>query len=122
MFGAIVRARTPSTVPAPDEEHGIGSVRVAFVYMGRLFGTDGVRGTFGEDLTTDLAFGLGRAGVTVLRRHEPGRLSLVVGRDTRGSGEALEAAIVAGASRGGGRRDARGRRAHAGDRLPHDAT
>ena len=69
--------------------------------MGRLFGTDGVRGTFGEDLTTDLAFGLGRAGVTVLRRHEHGRLSLVVGRDTRGSGEALEAAIVAGAREAG---------------------
>jgi phosphoglucosamine mutase len=55
--------------------------------MGRLFGTDGVRGTYGEDLTTDLAFALGRAGVTVLRRYEPGQLSLVVGRDTRASGE-----------------------------------
>jgi phosphoglucosamine mutase len=69
--------------------------------MGRLFGTDGVRGTFGKDLTTDLAFVLGRASVTVLRRYEHGQLSLVVGRDTRGSGEALESALVAGALEGG---------------------
>jgi phosphoglucosamine mutase len=69
--------------------------------MARLFGTDGVRGTFGEDLTTDLAFALGRAGVTVLRRYEQGRLSLVVGRDTRASGEPLEAALVAGAREAG---------------------
>ncbi len=64
--------------------------------MGRLFGTDGVRGVFGRDLTTELAYGLGRAAVEVLRRHEPHPLSIVVGRDTRASGEPLEQALVEG--------------------------
>lgn len=69
--------------------------------MGRLFGTDGVRGVFGRDLTTELAYGLGRAAVEVLRRHEPGRLTIVVGRDTRVSGEPLEQALVEGMRAGG---------------------
>ncbi|MGH2660658.1 MAG: phosphoglucosamine mutase [Actinomycetota bacterium] len=64
--------------------------------MERLFGTDGVRGVFGRDLTTDLAYGLGRAAVVVLRRREPHPLTIVVGRDTRASGEPLEQALVAG--------------------------
>ncbi len=64
--------------------------------MGRLFGTDGVRGEYGRDLTDDLARGLGRAGGSVLRRHGAGALSVVVGRDTRASGEPLEAALVEG--------------------------
>ena len=37
--------------------------------MGRLFGTDGVRGLAGTELTRELAAGLGRAAVTVLGRH-----------------------------------------------------
>jgi phosphoglucosamine mutase len=64
--------------------------------MGRLFGTDGVRGVYGRELTDDLAFGLGRAGVVVLRRQRQGPLRLVVGRDTRESGEPLANALVAG--------------------------
>ncbi len=64
--------------------------------MGRLFGTDGVRGVFGRDLTTDLARGLGRAAAVVLRRHERDRPVLVVGRDTRASGIPLERALVEG--------------------------
>lgn len=64
--------------------------------MGRLFGTDGVRGVFGRDLTTELAYGLGRAAVIVLRGHEPQRITMVVGRDTRASGEPLEQALVEG--------------------------
>lgn len=64
--------------------------------MGRLFGTDGVRGVYGRDLTTDLAYGLGRAAVLALQRYEEGHLKLVVGRDTRASGEPLEQALVAG--------------------------
>ena len=64
--------------------------------MGRLFGTDGVRGVYGRELTDDLAFGLGRAAVVVLRRHGHGGVRLVVGRDTRGSSEPLERALVAG--------------------------
>ncbi len=64
--------------------------------MGRLFGTDGVRGVYGRDLTDDLAYSLGRAAVLALRRYEEGHLKLVVGRDTRASGEPLEQALVAG--------------------------
>ena len=65
--------------------------------MGRLFGTDGVRGEFGRDLTPELARDLGRAAVSVLRRRGAGPLTLLVGRDTRASGEILERALVEGA-------------------------
>ncbi len=64
--------------------------------MGRLFGTDGVRGVYGRDLTDELAFGLGRAAVAVLARYEPKRRTLVIGRDTRASGEPLERALAEG--------------------------
>ena len=70
--------------------------------MGRLFGTDGVRGEFGRDLTTDLARALGRAAVPVLRRHEHERPRFVIGRDTRSSGEPLESALVEGIVTAGG--------------------
>jgi len=64
--------------------------------MGRLFGTDGIRGVANADLTPELAFAIGRAGAAVLARDAaPGR-PIVVGRDTRVSGPMLEAAIVAG--------------------------
>ena len=64
--------------------------------MGRLFGTDGVRGVFGRDLTTDLARDLGRAAVVVLRRDADGPLTFVLGRDTRASGGPLEDALAEG--------------------------
>lgn len=70
--------------------------------MGRLFGTDGVRGLAGTELTADLANGLGRAAVVVLGRHGAGRASLVVGRDPRVSGEWLEGALVEGILAAGG--------------------
>jgi phosphoglucosamine mutase len=70
--------------------------------MGRLFGTDGVRGEFGRDLTTDLARDLGRAAVIVLSRHERRPPTFVIGRDTRASGEPLEAALVEGITGSGG--------------------
>jgi phosphoglucosamine mutase len=60
----------------------------------RLFGTDGVRGVANRDLTPELALALGQAAVQVLGR-EP-RPTIVVGRDTRASGEFLEAALCAG--------------------------
>ncbi len=68
----------------------------------RLFGTDGVRGLAGTELTEDLAYRLGRAGVVVLGRHGPGRPAFVVGRDPRASGEWLEEALVEGIRDGGG--------------------
>jgi phosphoglucosamine mutase len=70
--------------------------------MERLFGTDGVRGRFGRELTTDLARSLGRAAVVVLSRYERGAPRFVIGRDTRASGEALEAALVEGITGAGG--------------------
>src|SRR5215218_4662133 len=68
-----------------------------FVDMARLFGTDGVRGVANQDLTAELALGLGsaaarRLGNTLLAR----RRVAVVGRDPRASGEMLEAAVIAG--------------------------
>ena len=70
--------------------------------MGRLFGTDGVRGVAGDELTAELAYGLGRAAVVVLGRHGAGRAMLVVGRDPRASGEWLEDALVDGIRSAGG--------------------
>jgi phosphoglucosamine mutase len=70
--------------------------------MARLFGTDGVRGRFGRELTTDLARSLGRAAVPVLARYERRAPVFVIGRDTRASGESLEAALVEGLTTAGG--------------------
>ena len=69
--------------------------------MGRLFGTDGVRGTYGQDLTDDIARGLGHAAAAVLGRDHP-KPQLLIGRDTRASGPALEHALAAGIAAAGG--------------------
>lgn len=70
--------------------------------MGRLFGTDGVRGRANADLTPELALALAVAAAHTLaetdRSHPP---LAVVGRDTRASGEMLEAAVVAGLTSAG---------------------
>ncbi|MBI4261698.1 MAG: phosphoglucosamine mutase [Actinobacteria bacterium] len=71
--------------------------------MARLFGTDGVRGVAGRELTADLALRLGRAAVAALAAGGQGGPTMVVGRDTRASGEMLEAAFSAGVSSAGGR-------------------
>ncbi len=63
--------------------------------MGRLFGTDGIRGVANVDLRPTVAYGLGRAVAHALVG--PGG-SLVVGRDTRRSGQMFVAAIAAGAA------------------------
>ena len=70
--------------------------------MGRLFGTDGIRGVAGTDLTRELAHDLGRAAVVVLGRHGEGRPTFVIGRDTRRSGEWLETSLADGIRSGGG--------------------
>ncbi|HTE69905.1 MAG TPA: phosphoglucosamine mutase [Actinomycetes bacterium] len=73
--------------------------------MGKLFGTDGVRGLANADLTPELALALGRAVVGVLRAEAPGssgRPAVVVGRDPRASGTLLESALVAGILSAGG--------------------
>ncbi|MDR1422818.1 MAG: phosphoglucosamine mutase [Coriobacteriales bacterium] len=62
--------------------------------MARYFGTDGVRGVAGEELTYDLAFALGQVATGLLGP------VLVIGRDTRASGTWLEEALVAGIAAG----------------------
>lgn len=64
--------------------------------MGKYFGTDGVRGEANVELTPELAFKLGRFGGYVLSQHESGTPKVFVARDTRISGQMLEAALVAG--------------------------
>src|SRR3954468_9764143 len=70
--------------------------------MGRLFGTDGVRGLANADLSPQLALAVAEAAAHVLaegdRPHPP---RAVVGRDPRASGEMLEAAVVAGLASAG---------------------
>ncbi|MBC7265875.1 MAG: phosphoglucosamine mutase [Coriobacteriia bacterium] len=67
--------------------------------MGRLFGTDGVRGIANGDLTPEMAFRIGEAASRFLA--EKGSGSIVVGTDTRRSADMLEAAVVAGICAGG---------------------
>lgn len=63
--------------------------------MGRLFGTDGVRGVANSELTPELAFKLGKAGAYVLSRDKE-RPVVIIGKDTRLSGDMLEDALSAG--------------------------
>jgi phosphoglucosamine mutase len=65
----------------------------------KLFGTDGVRGVAGEFLTADLALGLARAATARAAGERP---QVLIVRDTRESGEMLEAAVAAGVSAAGG--------------------
>lgn len=62
--------------------------------MGKLFGTDGVRGIANKDLTPELAYELGRASAYILAKENKGKI--VMGRDTRASGTMIEAALTAG--------------------------
>lgn len=64
--------------------------------MGRLFGTDGVRGIANVDLTPELAYKLGKAGAFVLTQEKQQRPRILVGMDTRISGQMLKSAIVSG--------------------------
>lgn len=64
--------------------------------MGRLFGTDGVRGVANKELTAELAYKIGKAGAYVLAgklQHKP---VIVIGKDTRLSGDMLESSLIAG--------------------------
>lgn len=64
--------------------------------MSRMFGTDGVRGVANVELTTELAFKLGQAGAFVLTEESNHRPKIIIGKDTRISGDMLEAALAAG--------------------------
>ena len=70
--------------------------------MGKLFGTDGIRGIVGKTLTAELAFQVGQSVVVVLQE-ELGRKPLItIGKDTRISSDMLEAALIAGICSVGG--------------------
>ncbi len=63
--------------------------------MGKYFGTDGVRGIANQQLTGELAFKIGKAGAYVLTQNQE-KKTILVGKDTRISGDMLEAALIAG--------------------------
>ncbi len=64
--------------------------------MGKYFGTDGVRGVAGVDLTCELAMKIGRGAAAVLTEKTGRRPRILIGKDTRQSGDMLEAALTAG--------------------------
>ena len=64
--------------------------------MARMFGTDGVRGIAGSELTVELATKLGQAGAYVLTRQVSHQATIIVGCDTRISGGMLASALMAG--------------------------
>lgn len=70
--------------------------------MGKLFGTDGVRGVANRDLTFELASKIGQAGAYVLGRENKKSPKILIGMDTRRSGSMLEAALAAGIMSMGG--------------------
>ena len=70
--------------------------------MGKLFGTDGIRGIVGENLTVELAFHTGQAIAAVLKEKK-GRAPLItIGKDTRISSDMLESALICGICSVGG--------------------
>ena len=69
--------------------------------MSRMFGTDGVRGIANKDLSFELAFNLGKAGAYILSKGKS-RPRILIGKDTRASGDMLESALVAGICCAGG--------------------
>ncbi|MDY6826966.1 MAG: phosphoglucosamine mutase [Bacillota bacterium] len=69
--------------------------------MGKLFGTDGIRGVANRDLTPELAFKIGRIAAWLLG-NEVKAPTFIIGRDTRLSGPMLEGALAAGINSAGG--------------------
>lgn len=64
--------------------------------MGRLFGTDGARGVAITELTCELAMKIGRAAALVLTKETKHKAKIIIGKDTRISGDILESALIAG--------------------------
>ena len=69
--------------------------------MGKLFGTDGIRGVANETLTCHLAYRVGQAAAISLGSFEGKRPKVVIGKDTRISSDMLEAALLAGLTASG---------------------
>ena len=70
--------------------------------MGNLFGTDGIRGIVGENLTAELAFRTGQAISAVLQEDKGEAPTVIIGKDTRISSDMLESALMAGVCSVGG--------------------
>ncbi len=70
--------------------------------MGKLFGTDGIRGIVGETLTADMAYRVGQAVATVLAEDKKSAPEITIGKDTRISSDMLESALIAGICSVGG--------------------
>ena len=70
--------------------------------MGKLFGTDGIRGIVGENLTADLAYRVGQAVTHVLFEEKGEKPLVTIGMDTRISSDMLEGALIAGICSAGG--------------------
>jgi phosphoglucosamine mutase len=66
--------------------------------VARLFGTDGVRGVANTELTSELALQLGQAAGIFFQKTGGGKARILIGKDTRVSGDLLEAALAAGLS------------------------
>ena len=64
--------------------------------MGKLFGTDGIRGVVGETLTAELAYRVGQAITIVLTEQKGSAPTITIGKDTRISSDMLESALMAG--------------------------
>lgn len=64
--------------------------------MGKYFGTDGIRGVANIELTPELAYKIGRAGAYVLNKENNNKPTIIVGMDTRISGDMLEASLISG--------------------------
>ena len=64
--------------------------------MGKYFGTDGIRGVVNQNLDGELAYRVGVAAAMVLAKGKEGRPCITIGKDTRISGDLLEAALSAG--------------------------
>ncbi len=64
--------------------------------MGRLFGTDGVRGIANNELTCEMAFNIGKAAAYVLTKETRHKPKILIGKDSRISGDMLEASLSAG--------------------------
>ena len=84
--------------------------------MGKLFGTDGIRGVVGENLTADLAFRTGKAIAAVLKEEKGRKPVITIGKDTRISSDMLESALIAGICSVGGRVPDRAQRRGCGHR------
>ena len=70
--------------------------------MGKLFGTDGIRGVVGENLTAEMAYRVGQSVATVLKEDKGSRPVIIIGKDTRISSDMLENALIAGICSVGG--------------------